>query len=247
METLDQDAKKKGPNSRSPHVKIAAKEKGYRLQRLRHLANLSRREVASRYPEIKHDTLKGWEVGLATGLTEEGAKKVLKVYALEGVICSPEWVLYGSGPGPRLVEQFKSSSDFHDTSNESEESLLFGDKEERQIVRELQFFHEGNRNAIDLIIQDDGMSPHYNKGDWVSGIRRPKSKVRALLGQDCIVQLADGRTLLRHFQVGSIDGRYKLVCLNANTAEESILDNVEVIGAAHVIWVRRRNLPNRWK
>lgn len=78
-------------------------QRGQRLKRLRNLANLSRKAMCEN-ADLNINTLKGWEIGRHGGLTHQGAKKILKRVANEGVQCSEQWLLHDTGPGPRLSE-----------------------------------------------------------------------------------------------------------------------------------------------
>lgn len=71
-----------------------------RLRRLRHLANLSRKDMCDQ--ELNINTLKAWELARFGGLPKDGAEKVIKRVAKEGVMCTSDWLLHGLGAGPQL-------------------------------------------------------------------------------------------------------------------------------------------------
>ncbi len=206
--------------------------KAARIKRLRKLTNLERTDVDLKYG-INVSTLKGWETARAHGLSKKGAYKFLKIAAREGVICSYEWLMYGLGHGPRLIEKF-------DTLLESDAPVSSTD-EERNIIEELQLFRNHHHNTIDLIINDDGMYPYYSIGDYIAGIKCQKQQFSKLIDLNCIVQLEDGQLLFRKIKQGAQQNTYTLTCINPNTTvQEQILYNIELVGAAPIIWHRKK-------
>lgn len=220
----------------SPDIVLTtANAKGKRLQRLRNISNLSRKALIEKTGLNPH-TLRGWENGLATGLSKPGAKKVIEAVAAEGVLCSFDWLMYGIGSGPRLIDQ----SNLNSTPDEIQ---LTRDKEEKHIIKELECFRQISPQTIDFIVNDDGLFPFYHIGDYVAGIKRYGKKINTVVGLDCIVQTTDGKVLLRKVRETKEKNKYDLICTNANTKlEHPVLYNVELISAAPVIWVRRRDV-----
>lgn len=209
-----------------------------RLKRLRNLANLTRSALAEK-AKININTYTGYEVGRHGGLTKNGAEKILKVLAQEGVICTFEWLMHDVGAGPRVITDYKDITvaiETHITSFTS------ADKERESIIEELKFFCNRNEHAIDLIVNDDGMEPHYQMGDYIAGIKRFDQAIETAIGYDCIIQTTTGHTLFRHIKNKTADKRYTLICTNLKTQlDDVVLYKVEIISAAPVIWHRRRN------
>lgn len=219
--------------SASPEARAA------RLRRLRNLANLSRREVCER-ADIKLDTLIGWEVARHGGLTEKGAKTILSCIANEGVQCTLEWLLYDTGIGPALLPNFdKAKANLQKTAETTADTT----NEEKLIIEELLLFREHYLDAIDCIVQDDAMLPHYSPNDYVAGIKRYKNDIAKLEGHHCIVQLVDGNTLVRCLRKGQDKGKYTLLSININATSTTtlIIPEVELACAAPIIWLRRKN------
>ncbi|OGT22548.1 MAG: hypothetical protein A3C55_00015 [Gammaproteobacteria bacterium RIFCSPHIGHO2_02_FULL_42_13] len=205
--------------------------KAARLKRLRKLTNLERVDVAAKYG-INVSTLKGWETARAHGLSKKGANRFLKISAQEGVLCSYEWLMYGLGHGPRILEKFDTTLEINPSSDHNEEE---------EIIEELQLFRHHHRNTVDLIVEDDGMSPYYAIGDYVAGAKLAKQYFSKLINTDCIVQTTDGQLLLRKVKKGPRQNTFTLSCINPNTTvAEPVLYNVELVGAAPIIWHRRK-------
>ncbi len=211
------------------------KAKGERLRRIRHLANLSREEFCSD-GDINLTSLISWEVGRYGGLSTKGAARVIARVAKEGVFCTPEWLLYEIGTGPAVRADYKklnSSIDQHDL-----ETTISSDKE--NIIQELILFKKLNKHAIDLMIEDDSMLPHYQKGDYVAGTKRFGEKIKLFVGKDCIVQTGDGRIFMRNLQPGPRENSFNLIATNLQTkVKDAILYDVNILVAAPIIWHRR--------
>ena len=75
-------------------------ERGERLKRLRLMAGFSSRKAFENKYNISANTLRSWEDGIHTGLTEQGAKRILLALRSEGIRCSVGWLLQGVGNGP---------------------------------------------------------------------------------------------------------------------------------------------------
>lgn len=212
------------------------KAKGERLRRIRHLANLSR-EAFCADGEINLTTLISWEIGRFGGLSKKGAARVIARVAQEGVFCTPEWLLYEIGVGPEVRGDFKK---LHHQANDHDDEMTTISQNEI-IVKELMFFRSLNKNTIDFIVNDDAMLPHYQVGDYVAGVKRYGSKIGSLISLDCIVQLNDGRVLMRNLQAGP-DSSFNLIPTNLKTQTcDALFYSVELIAAAPVLWHRRKD------
>ncbi|MDR3490983.1 MAG: hypothetical protein P4M12_02930 [Gammaproteobacteria bacterium] len=211
-----------------------------RLRRLRNLANLSRKEMCT-LSDIKPDTLIGWEVARHGGLTENGAKKVIDCVTKEGVQCTLNWLLYDIGAGPSVLANYDEVKTNLQTYTQ-EPTTPSNNNEEKLIIEELLFFHSLHHGSIDYLVEDDAMSPLYLPNDYVAGIKQYKKNISKLIGYDCIVQMADGKILLRCLRESSNKNKYTLLCTNTKTNSSiPILHDVELVCAAPVIWIRRKN------
>lgn len=209
-----------------------------RVKRLRNLANLSRKEMCDG-DDLNVNTLKGWEIARYGGLPLDGAHKIVKRVAREGVLCTVEWLLYEDGPVPnvnvsRAIEQ-------HTSDNPKQ-------PEEINIEEELMLFHKHYSSAIHCVIQDDSMSPFYEKGDVVSGSQKIGQHIEDILETNCIVQLASGQLLCRRLRKGKLKNTYNLLCMNVESSVESpIIVDAEIISAARIVWHRKSDhtLPHK--
>lgn len=216
--------------------KASPESRGKRLKLLRKMANLTRSDIEETY-QISASTLRSWEEG-RQGLTEQGAKRIMIVLRDRGIQCSVGWLLYGTGSEPRFTGALYQ--DFSTTIAASSNPA----SEEANIQAELDFFCERNNDAISMLVDDDGMEPHYKKYDYVAGIKHYAEEIDDLIGQDCIVETQKGITYLRQLRKGARRGCYTLICTNLQTTlSDPVLYNIELSTAAPIIWHRRRSKP----
>ncbi len=221
-------------------LKSSSQSRGKRLKSLRTLADLSRKALEKKY-QISASTIQSWEDGKAGGLTEKGALRVTSALRNDGVQCSTEWLLYGAGMGPQLTEKMP----LHFAEAAENYQLVAEDRnlDDYAIIQELQVFRRSNQNTIDMIVLDDAMAPYYNFGDYVGGKRRSQTELEELIGQDCIVEMANGEILLRRLKKGQKPGTYSLLASNlATSLAYPTLYDVIIISAAPVIWHRRKDI-----
>jgi DNA-binding XRE family transcriptional regulator len=202
-----------------------------RLKRVRNLANLTRDQMCED-GEIKRNTLIGWENGRFGGLTANGAAKVLARVTREGVHCSVDWLMYGAGSEPSVNPLPAPSEGNHQVEL----------NEDTAIAYELALFNAKNLNAVDMVVDDDGMLPQYKETDIVAGKKRTGKDIQSIIGRDCIVQTEDDEVLFRNVREGKDSELYTLVCNNPTAKKKnSIVVNVKLIYAAPVIWHRRKD------
>lgn len=239
--------------------KSLPKARANRLKRLRYMANLSREQMCDN-GDMNINTYKGWEVGRYGGLPIDGAEKVINRIAQEGVICPIEWLIYEIGQGPYIISDLKTKHDLNVderpkqsytmvSSNFTECSvcdintnLVFSTSYNAFVINEILLFKKQFENIMHCQIIDDGLSPNYNIGDYVAGIKYSGHEIHNCVNQDCIVQLVNGEILVRHLRFGSKPNSYMLMCTNFRTMiKKPVLYDVEVISVAPISRVYKEN------
>jgi len=218
------------------HAEEKAKiARGERLMRVRGMANLSRSDVAQKYG-ISADTLKNWELGRHTGLTEQGAKRILTALKKAGIQCSMGWLLNGVGAAPVIIDELA------DNARNNSLDLAEGKEIYTALPAEVQMFCEQHPNAFSMRVIDDGMEPCYFVGDYVAGERCYQQDLPKIVGKYCIVETQMGEILLRRVRKGSKEGHYSLQCINILTAHPTpLIYDIELASAAPVILHWRMN------
>ena len=200
-----------------------AKARAQRLIALRErLGFNSRREFALKI-KIPATTLQNWEGGLFGGLSEKGANRLINTLQKEGFNCTVEWLLYGIGDSPLEMYEFQ-------TKPSSEQTI---------ITQELKFFLKLNPDAISAIISDNSMLPCYVPGDHVAGKRYFGDDIQKAINSICIIQPMSGNILVRKLELGSKKGHFTLKCTNEKFKNYSIINDVQLLFVAPIIWIRR--------
>lgn len=211
---------------------------GERLRRARILAGLTtRREFEKKY-KISANTLQGWEQG-KNPLSEKGARRVVEAFKWEGLLCSVEWLMHGTGMPPRPYDMLNAG--LKDSLKKDDVVKEQNIREEEAIYQETQLFKQQNVNSIILTIADDAMEPYYYESDHIGGVRVFGAEVSKFIGNFCIVELENNLILPRLLQKGSRDGLYNVCSTNPKTnASPLSFYDVKVISAAPILWHRRK-------
>ena len=166
-----------------------------RLKSLRRLTGKSRREFAEKYG-IPPGTLQNWEDARYGGLTEKGAKRVIKAFNAEGIFCTLEWLMHGIGANPQISDRLYLSDSIGGgitgyaaptttVTSPQQVSTPIPQQSFSTIVQELLLFRQLNPNTIDTVVVDDGMEPRFIVNEQVAGIQR-FGDLSSLIGLDCI-------------------------------------------------------------
>lgn len=228
----------KAPLTEDPRSSKESRAK--RLESLRGLTRLSRQDFAKKCG-VKPGSFQNWEGPRFGGLTEKAAKKIIRGIKTLGINCNLEWLMYGIGPSPQIDERlYLNESNL--PVNEAPNFYIANDEEIQYIAEELLIFRNHYGDVLDYVVNDDGMEPLYKAGEYIAGKASHHQEIEQLIGSDCIVKTLDGDILLRSLKRGSLQGRYTLVCTNPHTTvAKPTLYDVELLSAAPVLWVRRRN------
>jgi len=211
---------------------------GDRLRRARVLAGLTTRREFEKKHKISANTLQGWEQG-KNPLSEKGAKRVVEAFKWEGLICSVNWLIHGTGMPPRPYDMLNAGI----KGQSGKDNILSqaNINEEEIIYRETQFFKKQNMNSIVLTIADDAMEPYYQIGDYIGGIQIHNNDMDKYVGNICIIELKNNLIVPRLLQKGSKEGRYNVCCMNPKTSASPLNDyDVNVVSAAPILWHRRK-------
>lgn len=205
---------------------------GERLKYIRSLLRVTRAYLQEKYslPEV---TLKSWENG-TTNLTQAGAKRCVEIYLNEGMIVSEDWIIEGMGLDPTAsvkVSQYFATPTDKELPTEDDEVRMF---------RDANFFKESHSGIVIMVVSNDDMRPFYKPGDYIGGKMRLGEIIDTAINKDCIIYLKNGERFFRRLIKNHTNG-YNLTCLNPNeTTAEPVLYDVEIEGAAPIIW-------HRWK
>ncbi len=214
---------------------------GDRLRRARVLAGLTTRREFEKKHRISANTLQGWEQG-KNPLSEKGAKRVVEAFNHEGLICTPEWLLYGTGMPPRPYEMLRVGMNAQAALDLNSDIDQLNLREEESIYKETQLFKEQYPGSIVIAVTDDSMLPYFKEGDYVGGVQVANEDIAKFVNELCILELDSNLILPRLLQKGSRDGHlYTASCMNPTSKSAPLnLIDVKVVSAAPIIWHRRK-------
>lgn len=172
---------------------IIAVERGKRLRICRDYTGLNIKEFCRKYG-FNTITFGRWEKGNKVSLNEKNVDKVCQALLKEGVICPPIWLLEGTGAAPKekTGQHLFQEKNLDKTSKALSALLIFS---------EMEIFQDNNENAITTITDDSAMTPFYDLGDYVGGIKLDPSEYELANKKICLVKLASSnKIILRNVQ-----------------------------------------------
>lgn len=89
-----------------------------------------------------------------------------------------------------------------------------------------------SKSAVALVVRGDSMLPVFEAGDIVYYDRQDNGDLSHLIGKNCVVRLADGRTFIKKLQFSN--GAY---WLHSHNADPIVAPQIE--WAARVLWVKK--------
>lgn len=199
-------------------------ERGKRIKLIRHMLQMRTFEFAD-FINAGDSTVRYWEAGKGTGLTERGALKIIGALEASNLNCSIEWLLEGKDTPPSFKKEDIVSTKAR--SPEVAQNAVIN------IQDEVDLFRETYDNATVLKITDDAMAPYYNLGDYIGGIWVAGHQLNEMIGQICVIQTLDGRTLLRKINAHLEGKNYQLSCINPTTSMPLVIE-VEVLTVAPI-------------
>jgi len=205
--------------------------RGDRVKSVRILSGHTRKSFFEHFG-IPIATIRSWEEPPTNrcGITKNGATRMCEAVHRCGLLCSPEWLLYGEGPGPTMIR----------LPQRKPQRELFTWNQEESIIKDIKSFKKHNPEAIVATIPDSTMTPFYHLGDYVAGIRRQGKDIKHLVGFNCIVEV-NNQTLVRRMVEVDDDNLCTLSGTNLNAkVPQLIMSNIKVVSAAQIVWHRTR-------
>ena len=169
------------------------KDVGKRFRFCRRLIDKTIDDLSKTY-NIGCSTLTKWESG-ALAITTKNISKIIRMLNAEGLICSEEWLLYGTGVSPSIIENLENIEDLKNLDSKKLPDVA----KHIKIFNEVEFFKRNNKNSIVKMIVDDAMSPFYRIGDYVGGVKIEPQFYDSINHKNCIIILPSKRIYIRQF------------------------------------------------
>lgn len=182
-------------------------------------------------------TITQWEKNPLNGLSEKGARNIIEVLKGTEVVCDLNWLLHGQGIPPFIRSENQVIAKYQQELL----SLSSGIDSITYTNNEIERFRTFVPNAVIMEVPDDSMEPLYSAGEFVGGKELRDKALQQALGKVCIVKVSENQTLLRKlFKDEKNPEKYRLACVNQRAAVETVLSNVNVLGAAPVARIWRK-------
>ena len=210
-------------SARSSHEKTAGRLRADRLKYVRkQLLQLTQDEFCQG-SDIPKQTYSAWEMVRFSGLTGDGAERVLKRYHDFGILCTKRWLLDGVGAPPSTQSE----------SNDHAIEVL------EDVAQELLAFKR-HHTILDVYLTDAIMSPMFDPGDTVAGYVIPLSK--QINGKYCIVQFDNnGMSSKCIGRVNLYEKKLTVSFVNKQVAPIFIDEN-HLMAVAPVLWHRKPHI-----
>jgi hypothetical protein len=172
---------------------ITAIERGKRLRICRGYSGLNIKDFCKKYA-FNSITFGRWEKGNKVSLNEKNVGKVCHALLKEGVICTPEWLLGGTGAAPttKTGQHLFQEKDLGKISRTFSALLVFS---------EMEVFQDHNENTITSVVDSLAMTPFYDLGDYVGGIKLDRGAYELANNKKCLIKLSGtNKIILRNVQ-----------------------------------------------
>jgi transcriptional regulator with XRE-family HTH domain len=209
----------------------ARKKTAERIKAARSMAGFSERKAFCLKFDLPLATLEAWERG-KNPLTLKGAKRIVEALKSVDIYCSEKWLMEGKGFSPRTLDEVSLELDL------AAPNTLTSIEENLKIAKEISTFKTLNEGAIVTIVSDSGLSPFFEEGDYVGGVRYMGASIDKGLGKRCIVELKGGAMIVRLLIKGA-NGTYSLERTNkALKILPGAEENIAILSATPIIWHR---------
>jgi transcriptional regulator with XRE-family HTH domain len=208
---------------------------GERLRALRTLLSITRKDFAKKHA-IPLPTLRAAEYSEGP-LSFKQLKKLLKAFEEEGIICSEEWLIEGSGNLPVLAKHFINQEVEAIESHTHSEKLHFN-----SILVEAALFQKHIPESLVVRVTDNLMVPLYEENDYVGGIKLPLPLESHFYNKPSIVRLPDETHLVRIIYPGAESLLFTLMCpAPFYKTNPRLLINTPVKAIYRIIWHRKES------
>lgn len=206
---------------------------GERFRLARELCPLSRTAFCTKH-HLNWYTVQAWELGRTVSRSLNTAK-FCEALALEGVICTEDWLIEGIGVEPYLASTSKSNI-YVSPITARQLKKESAKPHEDLVQKEVALFYENNQKMNGIVIQvsDEAMDPDYEVGEFIGAIRVPPDQIKNLHQLVCLVEAAPHHFLIRRLlREGDA---YILLATNTNFPLIR-LDQITSVG--EIVWRRR--------
>tara|TARA_A100000171_G_scaffold38325_1_gene37620 strand:+ start:1221 stop:1850 length:630 start_codon:yes stop_codon:yes gene_type:complete len=200
---------------------------GSRIRSVRGYTSLSRKAFGEKH-DMSEATLKAWELSI-TSIRENSLIRLINAFRKEGIICSKEWIIDGTGSPPYKL------SERPDTAENALPNA-------GNFLAEVEFFLKNNKDPVVFQIQDETMLPFYKPRDYVGGLIL-KNKKSVKNHYHYLVTLATGEKSVRVLFYDATSKKYLVSKTNPlYQNHQLIIEEKDILEIAEIIWHRKIEL-----
>ena len=238
-----------------------AKNLPERLLKIREVLRLSREALLGEYG-IPKTSLLSWEHGIKN-ISDDYLRRLLAVYAQEGLLVDIHWVKTGQGTGPQWIRGEENAVEIiapvidKKFKKNLKEDPAIRMTDDLLLSQEVVFFKHLGANSIALMVESDDMQPYFSRGDWVGGRFRTGDELEKIINLPCIVRLENGQEFIRilspvlrknmknNKSSKNKDSKnlFHLSCTNPAAVSKNkpaVIPNAVVKMAAPIVWIRKK-------
>lgn len=189
-----------------------------RISLLRQMTGLSRIDFSKKY-NIHLSTINNWENGNFKLLSSTAAEMLRQYLQNEGIICTTEWILLGTGTIP-------------DTSH----LLTRYTKSKNTIELEINQFKTHYNDAVIIEVKTDLLAPFIEIGDFIGALPIKIYQISSLINKLCVLR---GKAT----EIGILlkDKEKQSYLLKNNLNGNATTINLKNLEIAKIIWLRKPN------
>lgn len=168
---------------------------------------------AARYLGVPYGTYSGHENG------QRGIKDSELAQYAGAFKVSLAWLAYGEGPPAA-----NSTAPLVGIVGAGAEIYPIDDFEKGGGLDEVEAPFSDAGSLVAVEVRGDSMWPAYHEGDFIFYRDRHDADLEGLVGRECIVRLADGRTFIKTIERGSNPGFWTLISYNAPPLRDVVVE-----------------------
>ncbi len=198
-------------------------ERAQRIRQVRKMLGLTQAELAQY--GLSLGVVCAWENARRKGLSEAGATRLADAFKKAGAIVSAQWLMDETGAAPILMAKTIEGKVVRPISASQSPNAALDEM--------LRFLHLHYGPTVDTVVPDNELAPVYHAGDFIIGLRLAADELHKGLNRHCIVNTAQGTTLIG-LLLQNKSGEYR-VATNLQ-ASPNDANSIEIYSAAPIIF-----------
>jgi len=208
---------------------------GERLGHLRRSVRPKRKEFCEKH-SINLNTLVAWERDQSK-ISQKSLNALIEAFNNEGILCNPQWLLYGEGDQPTTIEDFSQKN-----VSSSKDVPIIRVNPKATIQNEAYLFTSNTPSSQLFEVLDDGMKPYLFEKDLLGCVPIFPESYKSEIGKICVAILSTSpnQYFVRLLTNGTKPNRFNLCSINPlSKISEPVIFNANVTKIYKILWIRR--------